>query len=77
MNFYQVIRTEDVMKITFICASQMNVSLCSILPPEKEIYTLLNCSDCSSNSIGDLNTSKAKLRGAKYQREKAKTGSFS
>ncbi len=30
-----------------------------------------------SGSIDDLNTSKAKLRGAKYQREKTKTGSFS
>ncbi len=35
------------------------------------------CGNCSSNRIGDLNTSKAKLRGAKYQREKAKTGLFS
>ncbi len=31
----------------------------------------------SSSSIGDLNTSKAKLRGAKYQREKTKTRWFS
>ncbi len=31
----------------------------------------------SSSSIGDLNTSKAKLRGAKDPREKIKTGSFS
>ncbi len=31
----------------------------------------------SSSIIGDLNTSKAKLRGAKYQREKTKTRLFS
>ncbi len=32
------------------------------------------CSNCSSSRIRDLNTSKAKLRGAKDQREKAKPG---
>ncbi len=31
----------------------------------------------SSSSICDLNNSKAKLRGAKYQREKTKTRRFS
>ncbi len=40
-----------------------------------------NCSSRSnrigSTRIGDLNTSKAKLRGAKYQREKTKTRRFS
>ncbi len=30
------------------------------------------CGNFSNNIIGDLNTSKAKLRGAKYQREKKK-----
>ncbi len=34
------------------------------------------CGNCSSSRIRDLNTSKAKLQGAKYQREKIKTGSF-
>ncbi len=33
--------------------------------------------NCGSSRIRDLNTSKAKLRGAKYQREKTKTGWFS
>ncbi len=32
---------------------------------------------CSSNRIGDVNTSKAKLGGAKYQREKTNTKLFS
>ncbi len=35
------------------------------------------CGNCSSSRIRDLNTSKAKLRGAKDPREKIKTGSFS
>ncbi len=35
-----------------------------------------NCGSCSNNRIGDLNTSKAKLRGAKYQREERKTTLF-
>ncbi len=34
------------------------------------------CGDCSSDRIDDLNTSKAKLRGAKYQREKTKIKLF-
>ncbi len=37
----------------------------------------VNCGNCSSSSIRDVNTSKAKLRGAKDPREKIKTGSFS
>ncbi len=35
-----------------------------------------SCGSCSNNRIGDLSTSKAKLRGAKYQREKTKTKLF-
>ncbi len=34
------------------------------------------CGSCSDNRIGELNTSKAKLRGAKYQRDKTKTKLF-
>ncbi len=35
-----------------------------------------NRGNCSNNRIGDLNTSKAKLRGAKHQGEKTKTKLF-
>ncbi len=44
---------------------------------EERLLPKHSCGYCSNNRVGDLNTSKAKLRGAKYQREKAKTGSFS
>ncbi len=40
-------------------------------------HRLSPCGNCSSSRIRDLNTSKAKLRGAKDPREKIKTGSFS
>ncbi len=38
---------------------------CPYLKPE-----LCHCGNCSNNRIGDLDTSKTKLRGAKYQRER-------
>ncbi len=38
--------------------------------------SIKSCGSCSNNRIGDLNTSKAKLRGSKYQREKTKTKLF-
>ncbi len=46
---------------------------------EKRKGMCSRCSGSSSSSIGsgDLNTSKAKLRGAEYQREKTKTRRFS
>ncbi len=39
----------------------------------EDFFTIRHCGNCSNNIIGDLNTTKAKLRGAKYQTEKAKT----
>ncbi len=37
----------------------------------------LDCSSCYSNIVGEPNTSKAKLREAKHQREKTETRWFS
>ncbi len=44
--------------------------------PFSEVEYKWTCGNCSNKRIGDLKTSKAKLRGAKYQREKTKTKLF-
>ncbi len=43
----------------------------------EDFFTISHCGNCSNNISGGVSTSKAKLRGAEYQREQAKTGSFS
>ncbi len=52
-------------------AGQLAAAMSSCLIPTPVVVIVVKI------EIGDLNTSKAKLRGAKYQREKTKTGWFS
>ncbi len=52
------------------------VSQGSVFAPVLFLIFRRDCGSGCNNRIGDLNTSKAKLGGAKYQREKTKTKLF-